>query len=250
MCCKARASALVVMPDRFVFREIDYRDVGIFLQDGEIRAKNHASPQQCHQTSYANLVNRRGTPIFQVPGGGVVNDYVAFYFSPYTSFTCSIHRGGVNVLDPDGQILGPSRLEDRAFFVCRVADLGRAGLNCCYSNFALNSLALAPTISSDLSKIETHVRWDVFDDTPMTADIPEIGYAGVCKFFNSRATPPKYQSRKEQRMAEFLVHGSVPLDQVACIVAPSDDLKNRIKSQISGSTWNISVYAKPGCFVR
>jgi hypothetical protein len=238
------------MPGRFLFRQIDYRDIGTFLQDGEIRAKNHASPQRCYQTSYANLVNRRGTAMFQVPGGGVVNDYVAFYFSPYTSFTCSIHRGGVEVVDPSGRNLGPSRLDDRVFVVCRATDLGNAGLNCCYSDFALNSDAFSPTISSDLSQIETHVHWNVFDDYPLTASIPEVGYEGVCKYFGSRATPPKYQLRKEQRMAEFLVHSSVPLGQVACVVTPSDGMKIKIQAEMAVSAWNIPVYAKPGCFVQ
>lgn len=238
------------MPERFVFRQIDYRDVSTFLQDGEIKAKNHDYSQQCHQTSYANLVNRRGTALFQVPGGGVVNDYVAFYFSPYTSFTCSIHRGGVKVIDPCGQNLGTSRLEDRAFVVCRVSDLAAAGLNCCYSDFALNSDALAPTISNDLSQIETHVHWDMFDDPPMTAGIQEIGYNGVCRYFHSPATPKKYHLRKEKRMAEFLVHTSVPIAQIACVVTPSDGMKDQIQTQIIASRWNVPVYVKPGCFVK
>ena len=119
------------MPERFVFREVDYRDIRTFLRDGEVRSKNHTSPQACHQTSYQNLVNRRGTDIFQVPGGGVVNDYVAFYFSPFTSFTFAIHRGEkVTVVDPQGRPLGPSRLEDRVFVVCKVSAIAEAGLRC------------------------------------------------------------------------------------------------------------------------
>ena len=110
------------MPERFVFRQVDYRDIATFLANGEIRAKNPATPQPCYQTSYQNLVDRRGTDMFQVPGGGVVNDYVAFYFSPLTSFTCSIHRGGVDVVDPNGNFVGQSRMEDRVFIVCRIAD--------------------------------------------------------------------------------------------------------------------------------
>lgn len=188
--------------------------------------------------------------MFQVPGGGVVNDYVAFYFSPYTSFTCSIHRGGVDVVDPAGRNLGLSRLDDRVFVVCRVSDLADAGLNCCYSDFALNSDALAPTISNDLSQIEAHVHWDVFDEYPITASIPEIGYRGVCKYFGPRATPPRYQLRREKRMAEFLVHTSVPLGQVACVVTPSDGMKEQIQAQMDASPWDIPIYAKPGCFVQ
>jgi hypothetical protein len=238
------------MPERFVFRQVDYRDIATFLANGEIRAKNHATPQPCYQTSYQNLVDRRGTDMFQVPGGGVVNDYVAFYFSPLTSFTCSIHRGGVDVVDPNGNFVGQSRMEDRVFIVCRVADIFNAGLYCCYSDYALNSNAPLPTVIADPGQIETHVHWSVFDDHPMTANIPEIGYGGVCQYFNSRVSPPKYQYRKQQRMAEFLAHSSVPLNQVACIVTPSNVMNTTLKTRMDASAWDIPILTKPGCFVQ
>ncbi len=239
------------MPERFVFREVDYRDVGTFLRDGAVRSKNHASPQTCHQTSYQNLVNRRGTDIFEMPGGGVVNDYVAFYFSPFTSFTCAIHRGCVTVIDPDGVTIGPSRLEDRVFLVCQVAAIAEADLHCCFSDYALNSNALQPKITDDLTQIEQHVHWGVFDDKPIEPGtiIPEIGYTGVCRFFSSRATPPKYQTRKEMRMAEFLVEGAVPLDLVACIVVPNGEKAALVQREMGSSCWSIPIFTKPGFFV-
>lgn len=238
------------MPERFVFRQVDYRDIATFLADGEIRAKNHAAPQACYQTSYQNLVDRRGTDMFQVPGGGVVNDYVAFYFSPLTSFTCSIHRGGVNVLDPDGNFVSLSRRDDRVFIVCKISDLFNSGMQCCYSDFALNSNAPLPTVVADPNQLETHVQWSVFDDPPMTANIPEIGYAGVCQYFNSRGSPPRYQLRRQQRMAEFLAHTSVPLSQVACIVTPTDGMNSHLQTMMAASPWGIPVLKKPGCFVQ
>ena len=163
------------MSDRFVFRQVDYRDIQRFLSDGAIRSKNFNPTQLCHQTSYQTLVDRRGTTIFQLPSGGVVNDCVAFYFSPATSFTFTIHKGNVPVFAPDGANLGQSQLSDRAFIVCKIATLKQSGLRCCFSDFALNSQALLPTIIEDLTRIETHVHWDMFDESPMVAQIPEIG---------------------------------------------------------------------------
>ena len=146
------------MPERFVFRQVDYRDVGTFLADGEVRSKNHPNRQACHQTSYQNLVQRRGTTDFRLPFGGVVNDCVAFYFSPLTSFTCTIHRGNVQVISPNGAAASVSRLEDRAFLVARVTDLYAAGLQCCFSNYALNSRVPEPVVVSDPALLETHLN--------------------------------------------------------------------------------------------
>lgn len=186
--------------------------------------------------------------MFQLPNGGVVNDCVAFYFSPATSFTFAIHKGNVPVLAPNGTDLGLSQLGDRAFIVCKVATLQQSNLHCCFSDFALNSQALLPTILEDLSQIETHVHWDMFDESPMVAPIPEIGYAGVCRWFFS-STVPRYQQRREKRMAEFLVRDSLPLELVECIVVPNQQRQGFLQQQMKDSAYSIPIFNNPGCFL-
>lgn len=237
------------VPERFVFRQVDYRDVPIFLADGEIRSKNHSDQQTCHQTSYQNLVQRRGTAEFRLPFGGVVNDCVAFYFSPLTSFTCAIHRGRVQVIPPNGGVPTISRLEDRVFFVANVFELYRAELECCFSNYALNSTVPEPLVISDQNLLETHINWAMFDDYPTAGSIPEIGYGGSCQYFHSKDTPERYQLRKPIRMAEFLVRTAVPLRQFACVVAPTEQRKILIQQQIQAAGYQLPVFCKPGCFV-
>lgn len=237
------------MPERFVFRQVDFRDVPTFLADGEVRSKNHPNQQACHQTSYQNLVQRRGTTDFQLPFGGVVNDCVAFYFSPLTSFTFAIHRGNVNVMPPNGGDQTISRLEDRVFLVAKVSDLYRAGLRCCFSNYALNSTVPEPIVVDDPGLLETHINWTMFDDHPLAGSIPEIGYGGSCQFFNSRATPERYQVRKPIRMAEFLVRTAVPLGLFTCLVAPNELQKSLLLQQVRAASYQLPVFSKPGCFV-
>lgn len=237
------------MPQRFVFRQIDYRDLPTFLADGEVRSKNHPNPQICHQTSYQNLVQRRGTNDFQLPFGGVVNDCVAFYFSPLTSFTCAIHRGSVDVIAPNGTASTKSRLEDRVFLVAKVTDLYNASLKCCFSNYALNTTVPKPVIVSDIDMLESHIDWTMFDEYPPAGEIPEIGYGGACKYFNSRATPERHQFRTPIRMAEFLVHRTVPIDLFVCVVTPNLQQHAIVSNMIQAAGCQLPVYSKPGCFV-
>lgn len=237
------------MPERFVFRQVDYRDVPTFLADGEIRSKNHPHQQLCHQTSYQNLVRRRGTTEFQLPFGGVVNDCVAFYFSPLTSFACAIHRGGVQVIPPNGGVPSVSRLEDRVFLVAKVSDLFRTGLQCCFSNYALNSTVPEPIVISDPALLETHINWGMFDDFPLAGSIPEIGYSGSCQYFQSKDTPERYQLRKPTRMAEFLVQAAVPLNRFSCLVTPSAQRKTLIQQQVQAAGYQLPVFSNPGCFI-
>jgi len=239
------------MPERFVFRQVDYRDLPVFLADGEVRSKNHLNPQICHQTSYQNIVQRRGTNEFQLPFGGVVNDCVAFYFSPLTKFTYAIHRGNVQVLAPNGNVPTKSRLEDRVFLVAKVTDLYNAGLECCFSNYALNTTVPRPVITSDINMLETHIDWTMFDEDEFyfAGEIPEIGYRGACKFFNSKATPEQYQLRGSIRMAEFLIHTAVPMATFICVVAPNAQQQAIVSNMIQSAGYQLPVYSKPGCFV-
>lgn len=204
--------------------------------------------QLCHQTSYREIVNRRGSADFEMPWGGFVNDYVPFYFSPLTSFTFTIHKGNVPLTSPSGQDLGIAKDEDRIFLVCRVDSFRCSDLEFCFSDFPLNSLAPMPTVVRDLDDLESHVHWSVFDDNPMTAQIAEIGYNGVCKYFASRATPPTHQYRSQMRMAEFLVRDQLPMEYVECIIVRSTDVRDRLQVMMNDSVWSIPIYSKPECY--
>lgn len=236
-----------LLPDRFVFRQTYFGDLPMFLADGEIRAKNHHTPQLCHQTSYKEIVDRRGTDAFELPLGGVVNDYVPFYFSPLTSFTFTINRGNVPLISPTGINLESANDNDRIFFVCRIDTFQDSGLTYCFSDYPLNSVVPPPTIETDLTKLETHIHWDVFDED-QTAKISEIGYNGVCKWFHNVALHPIRQLRSQKRMAEFLVAHAVPMSVVTCIITKSDTMRDRLQVMMEASKWNIPIYAKRGCY--
>ncbi len=238
------------MPKRFVFRQVCSRDLQTFLDDGEIRAKNHALGQRVHQTSYTNIVATRGTSIFTLPHGGVVNDYVPFYFSPLTGFAYAIHSGKVELRCPDGRVLGMANDDERIFFVFAVEDFEGSGLQYCFSDLALNTAAPMPSVDADLTNLENHIAWPMFDDPPLKAHIPEIGYDGVCKYFSNMASPQKYQNRAKQRMAEFLVKDAVPLSLAACIVVRDHDMKRHLEPIMAASRWTIPILVKPGCYFQ
>ncbi len=236
------------MPNRFIFRQVHYVDLPIFLADGEVRAKHHQFSQRCHQTSYQEIVNRRGTNEFELPNGCVVNDFVPFYFSPITSFTYTIYKENVPLVSPDGTYLRQAREDDRIFLVSSPQAFVGSGLFTCFSDYALNSKAPIPTIESDLNRLEQHVHWTVFDEDPMVAAIPGIGYAGVCRWYHNMATPPERMTRSAKRMAEFLVHGAVPLDKITCIVVKTDAVRAALGDMMAASAWNIPILTQRGCF--
>lgn len=236
------------MPNRFIFRQVHYEDLPTFLEDGEVRAKHHQFPQHCHQTSYQEIVNRRGTDEFELPNGCVVNDFVPFYFSPITSFTFTIYKENVPLVSPNGAYLRQACEDDRIFLVSAPHAFAGSGLFTCFSDYALNSRAPMPTIETDLNKLEEHIHWTVFDEVPIVAAIPSIGYDGVCKWYHNMATPPERMTRSAKRMAEFLVHDAVPLDKIMCIIVKTDTMRANIGNMMAASAWDIPILTQRGCF--
>ncbi len=238
------------MPERFIFRQVYFRDIDRFACDGEIRAKNHPEGQECHQTSYAEIVERRGTSEFQMPCGGVVNDYVPFYFSPITAFAYTIHKGNVKLRSPAGDVLGVARQSDRAFIVCKAEAVLQSECDCYFSSVALNSLDADVVLESAADMLADTVNWFLFDEAPITAKIPEIGYAGVCAYFRDRAMPLAHQNRSQERMAEFLVRDGLPLHLVECIVVQNENIAGEVRAMLINHDWDIPVYVKQGCFFQ
>lgn len=153
------------------------------------------------------------------------------------------------MIPPNGGEQTASQLADRVFLVAKVSDLYRAGLQCCFSNYALNSTVPEPVVERDQNLLETHINWALFDDEPMAGPIPEIGYGGSCQYFHSRPMPERYQLRKPIRMAEFLIHTAVPLRLFACIVAPNEQRKILVQHEVQAAGYQLPVFSKPECFV-
>ncbi|MFW5432746.1 MAG: DUF4433 domain-containing protein [Methylophilaceae bacterium] len=232
---------------RHIFRLTYYKNIAQFLTDGEVWAKNHKPMQKCYQTSYANIVNRRGTEEFKMPCGGVVNDFVPFYFSPITAMSHTIHQGNVDLGGLDGVRIGVAKSDEIVFLVSNTQHFQSFGNDVYFTNVACNSQAIVPVFSSDLTVLDTHVNWSVFNELPLKAEIPEVGYNGVCKYFFDR-DDGVHMNRKTQRMAEFMIKNSVSLNYIDCIVVQNENIKMEVEQQIKSSLWNIPVYLKPGCY--
>jgi ssDNA thymidine ADP-ribosyltransferase, DarT len=225
-----------------------YEDCALFFKDGEIRAKNANQIQLCHQTSYPEIVSRRGEQGILTPSGRVINDHVAFYFSPITGMAYTIHCGNVPLVDPGGKTLRQASMDDRVFFVANTEKLRNSGLTYWFSDIACNARAPLPKFENDLDKLESHIAWDLFDEAPIKGRVPEIGYTGVTKYFGNCDTPERYQNRKQRRMAEFLVQDAIPLSMFDCIITKSDWIREEVRRMMKGTGVTIDVHSKPGCY--
>lgn len=235
------------MTKRFIFRMTYYKNIKAYVRDGFIRSKNYRPLQTGYQTSYADIVHRRGNDGFETPCGGVVNDYIPFYFSPITAMAYTIHAGNVKLTAPNGDDNGIANIDDIAFIVCDPQKISESDLDFLFTNIACNS-GIHPDYGDDLKQLEEHVNWQLFDEAPKTALIDEIGYNGVCKFFNDSERNAACHNRKKQRMAEFLVKDSFPVNLAECIILKHDNHKAKVEKWIEDAGLQIPVFVKRNCY--
>jgi len=231
---------------RHIFRLTYYKNVEFFLRDGAVFAKNHKPLQRCWRTSYQDIVNRRGTD-FWTPDGDNINDYVPFYFSPKTPMAYTIFMENVPLVSPDGMGYGMAKQGDIVFLVSTAQMVAQSQMPFWFSDVACNTMAPQPNYSNDISQIENHIQWQFFDETPKSGHIPEIGYNGVCSWFQNR-DDGIHHNRASHRGAEFMVKDALPMNLVDCIVVNNNDIKNQIETWMQASNFDIPVYVKTGCY--
>lgn len=231
---------------RFIFRMTHYRNVERQMIDGRIYARNNPNGQPRYSICYDEIVHRRGAEQY-TPNSVNLNHYVPFYFSPATAMAFAIKGGKVNFKTPGGEDLGPGSNEHVVFYICNPTRVHHAELEYWFTDIACNS-GLAPNFSNDIQMIEEHVSWNLFDEPPKMGNIPEIGYNGACQWFHDRDEPLRYQNRKKERMAEFLVRDHFPVELIDCIVTKNDRIRTQVEHWVNVNGRNTNVYTKRGCF--
>ncbi len=161
-------------------------------KEGALVAKNGGA--QYVNIAHQGAQGARGVRSVPTPPGGVIHDYVPFYYAPRSPMLYAINGGRVQgcALKQQDIIHFEFLLEDA------IAD-GHPFV--IFDRNATLPYASAYTSLADLDK----VAWDLFFEPPL------IG--GFCQYFHDRPVPPKYADRREKRMAEFLIKHRVMLNR-------------------------------------
>ncbi len=143
------------------------------------RVKNHIN------IGHQNIKERRERWPIPVAPGGVLADYVPFYFAPRSPMLFVIHRGGVEGFT-DGQ-------NPIVHLVAETDQVAQRGLTTVFTDRHA-AVALA-RYSGDLRLLEERIDWQVMD----------------ARIWRNTVDDP---DRKERRQAEFLVHRFLPWDLI------------------------------------
>lgn len=191
---------------------------GVLYSKSELIARNLAPAN----ISYSQIQARRAVRPVSLPPGGTLHDYVPFHFAPRSPMLDAINRGRV----PNC----PYRQQDIVHLVGEAQRVEAAGLPFVFTDFhAVMNMAHFFDDLADLGKID----WGVLFDTP------RLG--GYCKYYFSDETKLRYATRGETRQAEFLVHGTVPINQIARIAVFDQGALARVNQALAGTGWNPTV---------
>jgi hypothetical protein len=146
--------------------------------------------------AHAGAQGARAVRAVPNPPGGLVHDFVPFYFAPRSPMLFAIDGGRVANC--------PWRQADIVHFettVQNVTPLGRS-----FVFYDRNATLAFSTPYTDLAHLDAAVAWDLLTEAPQLD--------GYCKFWQNNQTVARYADRMERRQAEFLVRDNVPLGEM------------------------------------
>jgi hypothetical protein len=166
----------------------------IFARGALLSKKQGAAAGISYQNiAHAGAQGARAGRAVPNPPGGVVHDFVPFYFAPRSPMLFAINGGRVADC--------PWRQGDIVHFETTVQNIVPIGRP--YVFYDRNATLAFSIAHTNLQNLDTAVAWDLLTEAPQLD--------GFCVYWQSRTDNPRYADRMERRQAEFLVKDDVPL---------------------------------------
>ncbi|WP_326533071.1 type II toxin-antitoxin system toxin DNA ADP-ribosyl transferase DarT [Pseudorhodoferax sp.] len=164
------------------------------------------------------LIGKRAAHVVPIAPGGVLNDYVPFYFTPFSVMLRNIHTGwnGIRQVANEDIVILVSSLR-------RVEELGLAFLFT--DSHAYSGLA---RYFDDLAHLD-RIDWKLLQRRDFKRD-------------------PEDPGKLERYQAEALVHRHVPLAALLGVVCYTDDIRADIEGKMQARGLNFPVHTRPGWY--
>lgn len=151
--------------------------------------------------------------------GGCVADYVPFYFATRSPMLYAIHAGNV-----------PSYQAGQADLVYLVSDVSKiVALDLPYVFTDRNATLAYARYSEDVTELDSLVDWQLMNQ----------------RFWNNTTTEPE---RRERRMAEFLVHGSVPWEAFLGVATIDGARSEQVREVLSSVGVTTEIHVRRGWY--
>ena len=194
---------------------------------GDLLSKNLGASNGIDYQNIAHVGAQGARSVRNVPDppGGVVHDYVPFYFAPRSPMLLAIEKGRVEGCQ--------WRQADIVHFETTVVRVTEDGAPFIF--YDRNATLHYSTPYTDLAKLDA-IAWELLTESP-TLD-------GFCKYWQNRNNPAKYADRMERRQAEFLVRHRVPLEMIVRIGVNDEARATEVRAIVAGNGVDLPVETK------
>jgi len=182
---------------------------GLHCGNSALRAPNWVS------IGNSELIDKRARHAVPVPPGGLLNDYIPFYFTPFSVMMRNIRsgRGGVQQRSNDEIVILVSSLHH----------ITKQGLPFLFTN------------------MHAYYRWASYYDDLAHLDQVDWPLLQARDFRRDENDPVKF----ERYQAEALIHKHCPVSGLIGIVCHSETGKISAQSQIDANGLNLPIYVRP-----
>lgn len=167
------------------------------------------------EISYMDLKRRRLREKVRVPPGGVLADYVPFYFAPCSPMLYVIHKGRVE----------GCRQDDVVYVATTVEKVQRARLSFVYTD--MHSVYRFSQHFNDPGQLHRIIDWELM---------------GSPDWANDQERDPE---RKQRRQAEFLVHRQLPCELITTLAVRNAAGARRVLAALEAVDRRIGIRVRP-----
>lgn len=203
-------------PEKALIWRIIHRDNLPWVLQHGLHCGNGAQ-RAPHWVSIGNpeLIDKRARHPVLVPPGGFLNDYVPFYFTPFSVMMRNIHTGWGGV---------PQRQNDEiVILVSSLRHIAQQGLRFLFTD------------------MHAYYRWATYYDDLAHLDKVDWPLLQARDFKRDENDPAKF----ERYQAEALVHQHCPVSGLIGIVCYSEKGRIQAQAQVQAQGLNLPVHARP-----
>lgn len=197
---------------------------GALLSDSAVIAGG----QLANEAGDLEIKERRRRRPVTCPPGGVVADYVPFYFAARSPMMLKLKSGQVPTFTGDHR--------DLVYLVTDVSTVVSGGVSFAISDrnaaVALAEFTDDITVLGDLGQsvpVSDFIDWPLMNQTYWHDTL-------------------EYPDRMERRMAEFLAHGQLQLDLLLGVAVHSKGQRATVEQMFATSGWPVKVAARPAWY--
>ncbi len=170
------------------------------------------------QIGNPELIEKRANHPVPLPPGGLLNDYVPFYFTPFSPMLRNIHTGWGGIRKrPNEEIL---------ILVSSLHHIAALGLRFLFTDS------------------HAYYQWANFYDD--LADLGKIDWPLLQRRDFKR--DPEDPAKFERYQAEALIHRHLPVSGLRGIVCYTEALQQRIEREVQARKLNLPVHARSGWY--